>query len=144
MILFPRRQQRSLRFTETLFFIPLLIFSFPQNPRSLGGDVASDGDFLIFEGNRYSRKGFLFKSFAMSAVVRVLEGLLLMTVGSREGKLSLPPSVQAPEWWVIWICAGLPSKSGVSPGQSLYLSSPLSWAVTLTFLLSPCLRSRRV
>lgn len=38
--------------------------------RSLGGDVASDGDFLIFEGNRYSRKGFLFKSFAMSAVVR--------------------------------------------------------------------------
>ncbi|NIG59893.1 hypothetical protein BU61_3499 [Pontoporia blainvillei] len=37
--------------------------------RSLGGDVASDGDFLIFEGNRYSRKGFLFKSFAMSAVI---------------------------------------------------------------------------
>lgn len=31
--------------------------------------MASDGDFLIFEGNRYSRKGFLFKSFAMSAVV---------------------------------------------------------------------------
>lgn len=25
---------------------------------------------MIFEGNRYSRKGFLFKSFAMSAVVR--------------------------------------------------------------------------
>lgn len=42
----------------------------PLNLRSLGGDVASDGDFLIFEGNRYSRKGFLFKSFAMSAVVR--------------------------------------------------------------------------
>ncbi|XP_034294075.1 transcription elongation factor SPT5 isoform X1 [Pantherophis guttatus] len=37
--------------------------------RSLGGDVASDGDFLIFEGNRYSRKGFLFKSFAMMAVI---------------------------------------------------------------------------
>lgn len=33
--------------------------------------MASDGDFLIFEGNRYSRKGFLFKSFAMSAVVSV-------------------------------------------------------------------------
>lgn len=41
------------------------------NSRSLGGDVASDGDFLIFEGNRYSRKGFLFKSFAMAAVVRI-------------------------------------------------------------------------
>ncbi|MBV96332.1 Transcription elongation factor SPT5, partial [Eschrichtius robustus] len=45
------------------------MFSPPQTPRSLGGDVASDGDFLIFEGNRYSRKGFLFKSFAMSAVI---------------------------------------------------------------------------
>lgn len=44
--------------------------SLPES-RSLGGDVASDGDFLIFEGNRYSRKGFLFKSFAMSAVVRL-------------------------------------------------------------------------
>lgn len=37
--------------------------------RSLGGEVSHDGDFMIFEGNRYSRKGFLFKSFAMSAVV---------------------------------------------------------------------------
>uniref|UniRef100_A0AAR2LH59 Transcription elongation factor SPT5 n=1 Tax=Pygocentrus nattereri TaxID=42514 RepID=A0AAR2LH59_PYGNA len=36
--------------------------------RSLGGEVSHDGDFMIFEGNRYSRKGFLFKSFAMSAV----------------------------------------------------------------------------
>lgn len=40
--------------------------------RSLGGEVSHDGDFMIFEGNRYSRKGFLFKSFAMSAVVRWL------------------------------------------------------------------------
>lgn len=45
----------------------MLIIAFSD--RSLGGDVSSDGDFLIFEGNRYSRKGFLFKSFAMSAVV---------------------------------------------------------------------------
>uniref|UniRef100_A0A4W6FIF7 Transcription elongation factor SPT5 n=1 Tax=Lates calcarifer TaxID=8187 RepID=A0A4W6FIF7_LATCA len=37
--------------------------------RSLGGEVSHDGDFMIFEGNRYSRKGFLFKSFAMSAVI---------------------------------------------------------------------------
>ncbi|KAI4786769.1 hypothetical protein KUCAC02_036912, partial [Chaenocephalus aceratus] len=36
--------------------------------RSLGGEVSHDGDFMIFEANRYSRKGFLFKSFAMSAV----------------------------------------------------------------------------
>uniref|UniRef100_A0A8D2ZTW6 Transcription elongation factor SPT5 n=1 Tax=Scophthalmus maximus TaxID=52904 RepID=A0A8D2ZTW6_SCOMX len=36
---------------------------------SLGGEVSHDGDFMIFEGNRYSRKGFLFKSFAMSAVI---------------------------------------------------------------------------
>lgn len=31
--------------------------------------MASDGDFLVFEGNRYSRKGFLYKSFTMSAIV---------------------------------------------------------------------------
>ena len=37
--------------------------------RAIGGDVSTDGDFVIFEGNRYSRKGFLFKSFAMSAIV---------------------------------------------------------------------------
>ncbi|XP_041365560.1 transcription elongation factor SPT5-like [Gigantopelta aegis] len=37
--------------------------------RAIGGEVSTDGDFLIFEGNRYSRKGFLFKSFAMSAIV---------------------------------------------------------------------------
>ncbi len=37
--------------------------------RAVGGEVTSDGDFLIFEGNRYSRKGFLYKSFAMSAIV---------------------------------------------------------------------------
>ncbi|PVD33727.1 hypothetical protein C0Q70_04987 [Pomacea canaliculata] len=37
--------------------------------RSIGGEVSTDGDFVIFEGNRYNRKGFLFKSFAMSAIV---------------------------------------------------------------------------
>ncbi|KAG8193552.1 hypothetical protein JTE90_003761 [Oedothorax gibbosus] len=37
--------------------------------RSLGGEVSTDGDYLIFEGNRYSRKGFLFKSFAKSALI---------------------------------------------------------------------------
>ncbi|XP_005096032.1 transcription elongation factor SPT5 [Aplysia californica] len=37
--------------------------------RSIGGDFTSDGDFLMFEGNRYDRKGFLFKVFAMSAII---------------------------------------------------------------------------
>lgn len=37
--------------------------------RAVGGEVTSDGDFLIFEGNRYSRKGFLYKNFAMSAIL---------------------------------------------------------------------------
>jgi transcription elongation factor SPT5 len=41
----------------------------PEAIRSIGGDVASDGDFLIFEGNRYSRKGFLYKNFTMSAII---------------------------------------------------------------------------
>lgn len=29
----------------------------------------SDGDFLLFEGNRYSRKGFLYKNFNISAII---------------------------------------------------------------------------
>ncbi|CAG5115436.1 unnamed protein product [Candidula unifasciata] len=37
--------------------------------RRIGGEVTSDGDFLMFEGNRYNRKGFLFKLFAMSAII---------------------------------------------------------------------------
>ncbi|XP_033751673.1 transcription elongation factor SPT5-like [Pecten maximus] len=37
--------------------------------RQIGGEVSTDGDFLLFENNRYSRKGFLFKSFAMSAII---------------------------------------------------------------------------
>ena len=40
--------------------------------RTVGGEVTSDGDFLIFEGNRYSRKGFLYKSFVMSAIVSIV------------------------------------------------------------------------
>lgn len=37
--------------------------------RAIGGEVTSDGDFLIFEGNRYSRKGFLYKNFLMTAIL---------------------------------------------------------------------------
>lgn len=37
--------------------------------RAIGGEVHSDGDFLLFEGNRYSRKGFLYKNFTMSAIL---------------------------------------------------------------------------
>jgi len=37
--------------------------------RSVGGEVTPDGDFLLFEGNRYDRRGFLYKSFVMSAIV---------------------------------------------------------------------------
>lgn len=40
----------------------------PEAIRAIGGEVTADGDFLIFEGNRYSRKGFLYKNFTMSAV----------------------------------------------------------------------------
>ncbi|XP_050528821.1 transcription elongation factor SPT5 [Daktulosphaira vitifoliae] len=40
----------------------------PEAIRAIGGEVTSDGDFLIFEGNRYSRKGFLYKNFYMNAI----------------------------------------------------------------------------
>ncbi|KAL0271372.1 UNVERIFIED_CONTAM: hypothetical protein PYX00_008479 [Menopon gallinae] len=41
----------------------------PDAIKAIGGEVTSDGDFLIFEGNRYSRKGFLYKNFTMSAII---------------------------------------------------------------------------
>lgn len=41
----------------------------PEAIRAIGGEVTSDGDFLMFEGNRYSRKGFLYKNFILSAVL---------------------------------------------------------------------------
>ncbi|XP_074659963.1 transcription elongation factor SPT5-like isoform X2 [Tubulanus polymorphus] len=37
--------------------------------RNIGGEVTTDGDFLIFEGNRFDRKGFLYKNFVMSAII---------------------------------------------------------------------------
>jgi transcription elongation factor SPT5 len=41
----------------------------PEAIRAIGGEITSDGDFLVFEGNRYSRKGFLYKNFTMSAIL---------------------------------------------------------------------------
>ncbi|XP_013417126.1 transcription elongation factor SPT5 [Lingula anatina] len=57
----PEKRKRAKRPTQKLFDIDAI--------RSIGGEVTSDGDFFIFEGNRYSRKGFLFKSFVMAAIV---------------------------------------------------------------------------
>lgn len=37
--------------------------------KQIGGEVTTDGDFLIFEGNKYDRRGFLFKNFVMSAII---------------------------------------------------------------------------
>jgi len=36
--------------------------------RGIGGEINYDGDYLMFEGNRY-RNGFLYKNFVMSAIV---------------------------------------------------------------------------
>lgn len=36
--------------------------------RVIGGEITFDGDFLIFEGNRYSRKGFLYKNFVVTSI----------------------------------------------------------------------------
>ncbi|XP_071182024.1 transcription elongation factor SPT5-like isoform X2 [Mytilus edulis] len=41
----------------------------PDAIRGIGGEITQDGDFLVFENNRYSRKGFLFKNFIMSAII---------------------------------------------------------------------------
>jgi len=41
----------------------------PEAIRAIGGEITSDGDFLVFEGNRYSHKGFLYKNFYMNAIM---------------------------------------------------------------------------
>ena len=38
------------------------------NFRGIGGEISQDGDFYVFEGNRY-RGGFLYKTMATSAIV---------------------------------------------------------------------------
>ena len=47
---------------------PLKLFD-PEKIRSIGGDISNDGDFLVFEGNRYSRKGYLYKSFVINSIL---------------------------------------------------------------------------
>ena len=32
--------------------------------------MTTDADFLMFEGNRFSRKGFLYKNFTLNSIVR--------------------------------------------------------------------------
>lgn len=41
----------------------------PEKVRSIGGEISNDGDFLMFEGNRYSRKGYLYKNFVMNSIL---------------------------------------------------------------------------
>lgn len=41
----------------------------PEAIRAIGGEVSRDGDYLIFEGNRYSPKGFLYKEFNLNAII---------------------------------------------------------------------------
>jgi len=37
--------------------------------RAIGGEITNDGDFMVFESNKYCRQGFLIKFFANSAVL---------------------------------------------------------------------------
>merc|ERR1719400_1550567 len=41
----------------------------PEKIRAIGGEISNAGDFMIFEGNKYSRKGFLYKNFVMNAIL---------------------------------------------------------------------------
>lgn len=75
-----RESYSFLYFLFSFFLCLLLMFGyFILLSRSIGGEVSTDGDFLIFEGNRYNRKGFLFKSFAMSAIVSLFTYLFFVT-----------------------------------------------------------------
>ena len=48
---------------------PMAALFDPEKIRSIGGEITNDGDFLVFEGNRYSRKGYLYKNFLMNAIL---------------------------------------------------------------------------
>jgi len=41
----------------------------PEKIRAIGGEISNDGDFMIFEGNRYTRKGFLHKNFVLNSIL---------------------------------------------------------------------------
>ncbi|XP_045177406.2 transcription elongation factor SPT5-like [Mercenaria mercenaria] len=55
------RKKKKRRPAQKLFNI--------DDVKAIGGESSRDGDFFIFEGNKYSRRGFLFKTFAMSAII---------------------------------------------------------------------------
>ncbi|CDW52049.1 Transcription elongation factor SPT5 [Trichuris trichiura] len=44
----------------------------PDAVKAIGGEVSRDGDMYVFEGNRYSQRGFLYKGFPMNAIVSAL------------------------------------------------------------------------
>lgn len=41
----------------------------PALIRQIGGEITNDGDYLLFEGNRYTSQGFLYKRFPMNAIL---------------------------------------------------------------------------
>ena len=53
------KRKKTQRPTAKLFDIDAI--------RQVGGEISNDGDFIIFESNRY-RRGFLFKNFPMNAL----------------------------------------------------------------------------
>lgn len=40
----------------------------PEAVRAIGGEVTKNNDFFVFEGNKYTEKGFLIKSFPLNAI----------------------------------------------------------------------------
>ena len=63
-----RKLLRELRNLSCSLRPPAKLFD-PEKIRAIGGEISNDGDFMIFEGNKYSRKGFLYKNFVMNAIL---------------------------------------------------------------------------
>jgi len=80
----------------------------PEVIRTIGGEVTSDGDFLIFEGNRYSHKGFLYKNFYMNAI---------MTEGVKPTLIELEKFEDIPEGFDIELT--LSNKDSLENSQTL-------------------------
>ena len=55
-------ERRIFNSSFRIVFIVILFF------RNIGGEITQDGDFYMFENNRY-RAGFLYKTMVMSAII---------------------------------------------------------------------------
>ncbi|XP_031557165.1 transcription elongation factor SPT5-like [Actinia tenebrosa] len=88
---------------------PLKLFD-ADSVRSIGGELSQDGDFILFENNRY-RGGYLYKTLAMSAVVTegikpTLQELEKFEAAPEDVELEMPVKTKSSEEAKHTFCPG--------------------------------------